>query len=53
MKEGVTIEMPHVLRKLFATLLVFCELANPKKLWAQFYEDFSEDLGTEQRVMNR
>lgn len=44
MNEGATIEMPHVLRKLFATLLVFCEPANPEKLWHQFYEDLSEDF---------
>ena len=42
--EGATIEVPHVLRKLFATLLVFCEPANPKKLWHQFYADLSEDF---------
>ncbi|KAL7192225.1 hypothetical protein ACSBR2_024132 [Camellia fascicularis] len=35
--------MPFALRRLFATLLVFCEPNNPRSLWEKFYDALSED----------
>lgn len=40
MSEAASYQMPHSLRRLFATLLVYCAPANPRKLWEQF-EDFN------------
>ncbi|XP_075515525.1 uncharacterized protein LOC142550171 [Primulina tabacum] len=36
--------MPHALRQLFATILVFCCPKNPIHLWAKFQDFLSEDF---------
>ncbi|KAL7246824.1 hypothetical protein ACSBR2_001852 [Camellia fascicularis] len=41
--EASTFQMPFALRRLFATLLVFCEPNNPRTLWDKFYDNLSED----------
>lgn len=41
--EAASYQMPHSLRRLFATLLVYCALANPRKLWEQFEDSMLED----------
>lgn len=43
MSEAATYQMPYSLRRLFATLLVYCNPANPRELWEQFKESMSED----------
>ncbi|VFQ99284.1 unnamed protein product [Cuscuta campestris] len=46
LEEAVMYQMPSSLRRLFATLLVFCDIPNPRELWAKYkkylYEDFSQ-----------
>ncbi|XP_060210795.1 uncharacterized protein LOC132637774 [Lycium barbarum] len=39
----ITYQMPYSLRRLFATLLVYCNPTNPRDLWEQFEESMSED----------
>lgn len=36
--------MPYSLRRLFATLLVYCSPTNPKQLWEMFEDSLSEDF---------
>lgn len=40
---AVTVQMPHALRRLFVTLLIFCQPPNPKELWDKYYPSLSED----------
>ncbi|KAF3670721.1 hypothetical protein FXO38_06942 [Capsicum annuum] len=42
--EATSYQMPHSLRRLFATLLVYCNPVNPRELWKQFEEPMSEDF---------
>jgi len=44
MLEAVSYQMPYSLRRLFATLLVYCNPSNPKELWEMFEDSLSEDL---------
>lgn len=44
MEEAKHTHMPSALRRLFATLLVYCEHVDPHSLWAHHYESFSEDF---------
>ncbi|XP_073119840.1 uncharacterized protein [Henckelia pumila] len=44
MNEAVTFQMPHALRRLFATILVYCEAADVRLLWDTYFEAMSEDL---------
>ncbi|XP_075106751.1 uncharacterized protein LOC107828842 [Nicotiana tabacum] len=44
MLEAVSYQMPYSLRRLFATLLVYCNPADPKKLWEMFEDSTSEDF---------
>ncbi|XP_049345373.1 uncharacterized protein LOC125809839 [Solanum verrucosum] len=44
MSEAVTYQMPYNLRRLFATLLVYCNPANPAEIWKQFEAQMSEDF---------
>ncbi|XP_070023030.1 uncharacterized protein [Nicotiana sylvestris] len=44
MSEAVRYQMPYSLRRLFATLLVYRNPANPKELWNQFEDSMSEDF---------
>ena len=41
--EAATFKVPSALRRLFATILVFCEVANTRELWDKHYMDMSED----------
>ncbi|XP_070010578.1 uncharacterized protein [Nicotiana sylvestris] len=43
MLEAASYQMPFCLRRLFATLLTYCNPANPKEIWKQFEESLSED----------
>ncbi|XP_070022497.1 ATP-dependent DNA helicase PIF1-like [Nicotiana sylvestris] len=44
MSEAVNYQMSYSLRRLFATLLVYCNPANPKILWEMFEDSMSEDF---------
>lgn len=44
LSEAAHYQMPHSLRRLFATLLVYCNPANPKDLWERFENSMSEDF---------
>lgn len=44
MSEAMTYQMPCSLRRLFATLLVYCSPANTKELWEKFEDSMSEDF---------
>lgn len=37
-------QLPYSLRRLFATLLVYCEPTNPKELWEKFEQPMCEDF---------
>jgi hypothetical protein len=41
--ESATFQMPRALRRLFATILVFCEATNIRSLWEKHLESMSED----------
>lgn len=43
MDEGIHVQMPHALCRLFATLLIFCQPSDPKELWEKYYTSLSED----------
>ncbi|KAG5600731.1 hypothetical protein H5410_032101 [Solanum commersonii] len=44
MSEAVSYQMPYSLRRLFATLLVYCNPGNPKDLWNKYEDSMSEDF---------
>nr|XP_016449768.1 PREDICTED: uncharacterized protein LOC107774670 [Nicotiana tabacum]XP_016449769.1 PREDICTED: uncharacterized protein LOC107774670 [Nicotiana tabacum]XP_016449770.1 PREDICTED: uncharacterized protein LOC107774670 [Nicotiana tabacum]XP_016449771.1 PREDICTED: uncharacterized protein LOC107774670 [Nicotiana tabacum]XP_016449772.1 PREDICTED: uncharacterized protein LOC107774670 [Nicotiana tabacum]XP_016449773.1 PREDICTED: uncharacterized protein LOC107774670 [Nicotiana tabacum]XP_016449774.1 PR len=44
MSEATNYQMPYSLRRLFATLLVYCNPVNPIELWKQFEDSMSEDF---------
>ncbi|XP_070014065.1 uncharacterized protein [Nicotiana sylvestris] len=44
MFEAANYQMPYSLRRLFATLLVYCNPANPRDLWERFESSMSEDF---------
>lgn len=41
--ESATFQMPYALRRLFATILVFCEATKIRELWEKHKESMSED----------
>jgi hypothetical protein len=43
MTEAATFQMPCALRQLFATILVFCEATEIRKLWDKHLPSMSED----------
>nr|GFC43787.1 hypothetical protein [Tanacetum cinerariifolium] len=44
LRESSTHELPYALRRLFATILIFCEPVNVRKLWDDHYESLSQDF---------
>ncbi|KAG5590630.1 hypothetical protein H5410_041144 [Solanum commersonii] len=44
MIEAISFQLPYSLRRVFTTLLVYCNPTNPKELWEQFEESMSEDF---------
>jgi len=42
--ENVDSQMSCTLRKLFASLLVFCEPPNPREFWTTYYPHLSKDF---------
>ncbi|XP_019235659.1 PREDICTED: uncharacterized protein LOC109215991 [Nicotiana attenuata] len=51
MSEAVGYQMPYSLRRLFATLLVYCSPTNPKELWEMFEDSMSEDFKRFSNIM--
>ncbi|KIH42981.1 hypothetical protein ANCDUO_27028 [Ancylostoma duodenale] len=47
MDEAPGFNMPSELRSFFASLICFCELANPRHLWERFKKDLSRDFCNE------
>ncbi|KAL5568507.1 hypothetical protein UlMin_025082 [Ulmus minor] len=43
LEEASLYEMPYTLRRLFVTILAFCEPNDPKKLWEKFHIPMCED----------
>ncbi|KAL4563839.1 hypothetical protein LXL04_027887 [Taraxacum kok-saghyz] len=41
--RGLIVQFPIALRRLFATILVFCDPGDVRKLWDDHYHDMSED----------
>ncbi|KAK2969176.1 hypothetical protein RJ640_027626, partial [Escallonia rubra] len=56
LREASTFQMPPALRRLFATLLVHCEVGNPRLLWEKFYsllsEDFRRNYGSNEKLVH-
>lgn len=44
MREVATYQMPHTLRQLFATILIYNSPSDPKSLWEDFKMPLSEDI---------
>jgi hypothetical protein len=48
-KEASHWASAHQMRQLFCTILLFCEVSNPGKLWESAWELLSEDIERRQR----
>ncbi|XP_041007529.1 uncharacterized protein LOC121252111 [Juglans microcarpa x Juglans regia] len=46
MQEASLYQIPHSLRRLFATILIYCNPTNPRELWEYFEQDMSSDFQT-------
>ncbi|XP_059669340.1 uncharacterized protein LOC132314497 [Cornus florida] len=44
LNDAVCFQIPMALRRLFATLIVFCDPSNVRKLWDDYFEAMSEDF---------
>ncbi|KAK9740669.1 hypothetical protein RND81_03G052500 [Saponaria officinalis] len=49
LNESATWCTAHQLRELFTTILLFCEVIDPKKFWAAHWEKLSDDILPRQR----
>ena len=47
LSEAATFQMPYALRRLFATILAFCEVMNVCALWDKHFEAMSDDFRRE------
>jgi len=43
LEEAVETKMPHAIRELFATLLLFCQPTSPHNLWGKYKNDMIDD----------
>ena len=43
LNEAVTFQMPYALRRMFATIMVFCEYTNIRTLWEKHFDSMAED----------
>ena len=43
LSEAVTFQMPCALRRMFATIMVYCEYTNIRALWDKYFESMAED----------
>uniref|UniRef100_A0A803QD05 Uncharacterized protein n=1 Tax=Cannabis sativa TaxID=3483 RepID=A0A803QD05_CANSA len=46
--EASLYQAPSSLRRLFATILVYCNPTNPRDLWERYEEEMSADLNSEE-----
>ncbi|XP_075499811.1 uncharacterized protein LOC142538359 [Primulina tabacum] len=44
LNEAISFHMPYALRRLFVTILVYCEPSDVRSLWDKFYNHLSEDF---------
>ncbi|XP_021733394.1 uncharacterized protein LOC110700196 [Chenopodium quinoa] len=42
--EALEVQLPDALRRLFATVLIFCQPSDPSALWEKYYTALSEDF---------
>ncbi|XP_075512261.1 uncharacterized protein LOC142547728 [Primulina tabacum] len=47
LNEAMSFQMPYALRRLFATILVYCEPSDVRKLWDTYFDAMSEDFRKE------
>ena len=47
LSEAAAFQMPSALRRLFATILVFCEVTNVRELWDKHFEAMGDDFRRE------
>ncbi|KAG6670583.1 hypothetical protein I3843_Q054100 [Carya illinoinensis] len=53
LQEASLYQVPSSLRRLFATILVYCNPTNPRELWERFEQDMSTDFkSTEDSISN-
>ncbi|KAG6663118.1 hypothetical protein CIPAW_02G003800 [Carya illinoinensis] len=50
--EASLYQMPSSLRRLFATILVYCNPTNPRELWERFEQDMSVDFRSTENSMS-
>ncbi|KAG6717889.1 hypothetical protein I3842_04G122900 [Carya illinoinensis] len=50
--EASLYQMPSSLRRLFATILVYCNPTNPRELWERFKQDMSVDFRSTENSMS-
>ena len=43
LSEAVTFQMPCAVRRMFATIMVFCEYTNIRALWDKHFKSMAED----------
>ncbi|XP_074293093.1 uncharacterized protein LOC141620007 [Silene latifolia] len=43
LEEATRYQMPSAFRRLFATLLIYCEPKNPRLMWDKYYDSLLED----------
>ena len=43
LNEAVTFQMPYALRRMFATIMVFCEYTNIRALWEKYFDSMAKD----------
>ncbi|XP_019244248.1 PREDICTED: ATP-dependent DNA helicase PIF2-like [Nicotiana attenuata] len=53
MSEAACYQMPYRLRRLFATILVYCNPTNPKELWEQFEDSMSDDFKSLENITTK
>ena len=51
--EATTTHMPSALRRLFVTILVYCELIGVRNLWEEFHSFMGQDYPTSSSSNNR
>ncbi|GMF32049.1 unnamed protein product [Phytophthora fragariaefolia] len=51
MREAAEFRMPHQLRQLFTTILVYSQVADVRQLWERFYDDLSQYFAHRYRVL--
>ena len=43
LRQAVNFQMPSALRRMFATIMVFCEYTNIRALWDKHFESMADD----------